>query len=479
MSIGLMRLVFPCLLATTALAQAPAAAAPAAPAAPAAAAVAIAPIAPTELRARREAVAQAVAKQADGKTAVVLVRGAGKQADMGAFVQLQDFLYLAGVPEPDLAVLLVVGPDGALLRDELLVPPFSRFAATWDGDFLAPGEAAAKRTGFATAGNVRSLHRQLDELLAADAAGARPVLFTLTEPAARTGSTPRKAADGAREMQQDRFDGRRSREESLVQALRKAHDGLRIEGLEPIVHGLRAHKSAAEVAILRRCSELTAAGHAEAMRSCTPGVGESALAAIARLQFSLQGAGPDAYGAIVGGGPNGCILHYNALTRTLRDDDLIVMDYAPTLHGYAVDVTRTFPASGTFSPAQRKLVQDVHDVQQALIREVKPGASLGKIGALCARLLTERGYKNDHGPCHHVGLAVHDPNPDVLAAGMVITVEPGAYLRDVGMGCRIEDTILVTADGCEVLSAGVPSTPDAIEALMAQPGLLQQANGAK
>ncbi len=460
------RSVLPLLLAAAAIAQAPA---------PIATSADVGPVPPAELRARREAVAQAVAKQADGKTAVVVVRGAARQADMGAFVQLQDFLYLAGVPEPDLAVLLVVGPDGALVRDELLVPPFSRFTATWDGDFLAPGEAAAKRTGFGAAGNVRSLHRQLDELLAVDAAGARPVMFTLTQPAARTGSTPRKAADGAREMQQDRFDGRSSREEAMVAALRKAHDGLRIESLEPIVHALRAHKSAHELAILRRCSEVTAAGHAEAMRSCAPGVGEARLAAVARFCFSLHGAGPDAYGAIVGGGPNGCILHYNALTRTLQADDLIVMDYAPTLHGYAVDVTRTFPASGTFSPAQRKLVQDVHDVQQALIREVKPGAKLSAIGALCAKLLTDRGYKNDHGPCHHVGLAVHDPNPDVLQPGMVITVEPGAYLRDVGMGCRIEDTILVTADGCEVLSAGVPSTPDAIEALMAQDGLLQAA----
>ena len=466
MTARLLRSVLPLLLAATALAQSPAA-------------DAIGPPPTSELRARREALGKALAARADGQRAVVVVRGASKQADMGAFVQTQDFLYLAGVAEPELALLLVVEPDGSLSRDELLVPPFSRFSATWDGDFLAPGEAAAKRTGFVTAGNVRSLPRQLDELLAADAAGKRPVLFTLTEPAARTGSTPRKAADSAREMQQDRFDGRSSREGAMVAALRKAHDGVRIEGIEASLHRLRAHKSAHEVAILRRCSQLTAMGHAEAMRSCAPGVGESQLAAVARFVFTLQGAGPDAYGAIVGGGPNGCILHYNVLTRTLRDDDLIVMDYAPTLHGYAVDVTRTFPASGKFSPAQRQLVQDVHDVQQALIREVKPGASLGKIGALCARLLTERGYKNDHGPCHHVGLAVHDPNPDVLQPGMVITVEPGAYLRDVGMGCRIEDTILVTADGCEVLSAGVPSTPDAIEALMAQPGLLQRANGAK
>jgi Xaa-Pro aminopeptidase len=85
---------------------------------------------------------------------------------------------------------------------------------------------------------------------------------------------------------------------------------------------------------------------------------------------------------------------------------------------------------------------------------------------LCAKMLIERGYKNDHGPCHHVGLAVHDPHVDALEPGMVITVEPGAYLADAGMGCRIEDTVLVTADGHEILSRGVPSHPDAIEAWM-------------
>lgn len=166
--------------------------------------------------------------------------------------------------------------------------------------------------------------------------------------------------------------------------------------------------------------------------------------------------------------------------RKLRPDDLVVMDYAPTLHGYASDVTRTFPASGRFSPAQRKLVQDVCEIQQALLAMVKPGARLGDLGATCAQLLKERGYASDHGPCHHVGLAVHDPSVDELAPGMVITVEPGAYLRDQGMGCRIEDTVLVTATGHEVLSAGVPSTPDAIEALMRKKGVLDgKAGGAK
>ncbi|MBL8754689.1 MAG: aminopeptidase P N-terminal domain-containing protein, partial [Planctomycetes bacterium] len=145
---------------------------------------------PAEFRTRRESVALALrAKQPNGRM-VVLVRGAPKAADMGPFVQDADFLWLSGVAEPDLAVLLVIGARGELERDELLVPPFSPFAATWDGRFLAPGEDAAKRTGFRTVGNVRALAETLAEVLAADATGKRPTLFTLFLPAARIGSTP-------------------------------------------------------------------------------------------------------------------------------------------------------------------------------------------------------------------------------------------------------------------------------------------------
>ncbi|MFY9342912.1 MAG: aminopeptidase P N-terminal domain-containing protein [Planctomycetota bacterium] len=431
-----------------------------------------APLPASEFRTRREAVAKALVAAHPDQQLVVLVRGAAKVADMGPFVQDQDFLYLTGIAEPDLAILLMPSGDGSLARDELLVPPFSPFAATWDGRFLAPGDDAAKRTGFATVGNVRGLQEALATLLAKDGDGKRATLVTLTQPAARTGSTPRKAREAADARAKDTFDGRTSREEVLVDTLRRQHDGLRVVGLEGTVHALRARKSAGEIEVLRRCAAIAAAGIAEAMRSCEPGHHEFQLAAVARFQFSVSGAGTDAYAAIVGGGPNGCILHYNLCDRQLLASDLIVMDYAPTLHGYATDVTRTFPASGRFTPEQRKLVQDVYEIQQALIADVKPGAKLSVLGSKCEKMLVERGYRSIHGPCHHVGLAVHDPNADVLAPGMVITVEPGAYLRDRGMGCRIEDTILVTADGCELLSKDVPSTPDAIEALMAEPGLL-------
>ena len=433
-----------------------------------------APLPKEEFRARREALARAAVQAHPGRAVVVLLRGAGKAADMGPFVQNQDFLYLTGIAEPDLALLLVPAADGTLAQDELLVPPFSRFAATWDGNFLAPGDETAKRTGFTTAGNVRALGERLTALLAAGADGERPVLLTLTKPAARIGSTPGKAAEAASGVEKDPFDGRTSREQALVATLTKQHEGLVVKGLERLLHAQRPTKSDAEITLLRRSAEIAGEGIAEAMRSTRPGLYEFQVAAAARLVFTLQGGGTDAYAAIVGGGPNGCILHYNAGTRQLLASDLIVMDYAPTLHGYASDVTRTFPASGTFSPEQRKLVQDVHDIQQQLITMVKPGARLSAIGERCAELLQARGYRNDHGPCHHVGLAVHDPSVDVLRAGMVITVEPGAYLREQGMGCRIEDTILVTADGCEVLSKNVPSTPDAIEALMAEDGVLDR-----
>jgi len=424
------------------------------------------PIGKVELRERREALAADIADAHTDKPVVVVIRGGPKQTDMGSFSQDQDFFYLTGVSEPNLAMLLVIDKDGKLVRDELLVPPHSRFSAKWDGRFLAPGEAAAERTGFRTVGNVNSLHRHLKALIGD--AEAKPIVVTNTRPAARLGSTPSKANSSAKERKQDRYDGRVTREQRFVNALKKTSPDIEVKSLERFVNAMRPHKSMAELALLRRSTEIAAEGIGEAMRSVRPGAYEYQVAAVARCVFSLNGCGPDAYAAIVGGGPNGCILHYNACTRQLLNDDLIVMDYAATLHGYCSDVTRTFPASGKFTPEQRKLVSDVYDVQQELLAAVKPGASLRALSMMCAKALVKRGYRNDHGPCHHVGLAVHDPSVDRLEAGMVITVEPGAYLEKKGFGCRIEDCVLVTDSGCEIMSKGVPSHPDAIEAWMAK-----------
>lgn len=426
---------------------------------------------------RRAALGRMVALAFPDTPVVILLRGAGKRPDMAAFVQEQDFLYLSGIAEPDLAMLLVPDATGALVTEELLVPPFSRFAATWDGDFLAPGEAAAERTGFPVVGNVRGLQRRLETVLAAGPDGRRPLLLLLQQPAPITGSTPGAAGGAAQAVARDPLDGRVSREAALQERIAALIADLTCKDLTPFLARLRVDKTDGEIALLRASAAIAAEGIAEAMRSAASGRYEFQLAAVARYVFSLRGAGPDAYAAIVGAGPNGCVLHYNRCDRRLQDGDLVVMDYAATLHGYASDVTRTFPANGRFTPAQRKLVTDVHEIQQALLADVRPGARLSELGRKCSELLRARGYRSDHGPCHHVGLAVHDPSVDVLAPGMVITVEPGAYLRDVGMGCRIEDTVLVTEGGHQNLSGHLPADPDGIEALMAQPGVIEAGVG--
>jgi len=417
----------------------------------------IAPLPPlptVHFHARRDAVRQHL------QNGVLLLRGATRRADMGLFQQDQDFYYLTGVSEPGIALLVSAAVD------ELLVPPPTRFTAQWEGEFLAPGAPAATRTGFGTVANVRQLEDRLKELFAPGADGKRPVLWTQLQAAVPPTGTPGSAGGAADAQAGDPLDGRVSREQALKDKLLLMFPGLEVQDITPVLHKLRVLKAPEELAALRSSAATAAEGIAAAMRGARPGMYEFQLAATARYVFSLHGAGPDAYGAIVGAGKNGCVLHYMKNDQQLAPDDLIVMDYAPTVRGYAADVTRTFPASGRFSPAQRELVQNVYEIQQALLKDVKPGARLGELSKKCAELLLARGYRSDHGPCHHVGLAVHDPTEDVLAAGMVITVEPGAYLKDKGMGCRIEDTVLVTETGYEVLSAGVPSTPDAIEALM-------------
>ncbi|MEM7203736.1 MAG: Xaa-Pro peptidase family protein [Planctomycetota bacterium] len=415
---------------------------------------------------RRRALCALVAGRVErGERHLVVLRGASAVADMARFYQDQNFYYLTGVSEPDLAVMLT--PDGA--TDQLLVPPFSRFTSQWEGKRLAPGEAAAAQAGFATVGNARRLSDRLTKWVGDEGEGV--VLWTFERPQPNRTSTSSSVNGAASRQKRDTFDGRRTREEAFVDALSKRFPNAEIRDVTPLLHELRGVKTAAEIAQVRAATVIATHGIAEAMRSVRPGVYEFQLAAAARYVFSRMGAGPDAYAAIVGAGPNGCVLHYSANQRRIREDDLIVMDYGATAHGYCTDVTRTFPASGRFSAAQRKLVTDVHEVQQEILAAVKPGARISKLDALCSKALRARGYVRAHGPCHHVGLAVHDVGGDVLEPGMVITVEPGAYLRDAGMGCRIEDVVLVTEDGYECLSAGLPADPDGIEELMRAAGI--------
>jgi Xaa-Pro aminopeptidase len=270
----------------------------------------------------------------------------------------------------------------------------------------------------------------------------------------------------------------------------------------PLLHEMRVIKSEPEAELLAEAAEISASGHVRAMQKCHAGMWEYQLEGEIKHQFSLQGTREVAYNSIVAGGNNACILHYTENNQQLKDGDLVLIDAGAEYQGYAGDITRTFPVNGKFTKHQALLYQLVLDIQVSAINQVKPGVALAEInkqvigklvdgllslGLLAGdrdRLIKDESYKAFymHGIGHYLGLDVHDvgdygtlEKPRLLEAGMAITIEPGLYVSidaDVddcwkGIGVRIEDDLLVTEHGADVLSADVPKTIDEIEALMA------------
>ena len=285
--------------------------------------------------------------------------------------------------------------------------------------------------------------------------------------------------------------------------------------LDTLVHELRLFKSPAELEMMRYSAKIAAQAHTRAMQICRPGLFEFELQAEIEREFRKAGMEP-AYTSIVGGGENACILHYVDNRTPLKAGDLLLIDAGSEHQGYASDITRTFPVNGRFSPEQRQLYQLVLDAQKAAIAAVKPGndwdaphqaavrtlvAGLVELGLLqgeVEELLQDPPKATDgsapkeaayrqfymHKTGHWLGLDVHDVGDykikgawRCLEPGMVLTVEPGLYFSPAenldpkwwNIGIRIEDDVLVTADGCEVLTAGVVKEIAEIEALMAQP----------
>lgn len=269
----------------------------------------------------------------------------------------------------------------------------------------------------------------------------------------------------------------------------------------PWVHEQRLFKSDEEIAVMRRAGEITALAHTRAMEKCRPGMFEYQLEGEILHEFSRHGARFPSYNTIVGSGENGCILHYTENESEMRDGDLVLIDAGCEYKGYAGDITRTFPVNGKFSAPQRAIYDIVLESLETALKLYRPGTSMqevtGEVIRIMVRGLVKLGIlKGDveqliadnahrqffmHGLSHWLGLDVHDvgfygaDRSRFLEPGMVITVEPGLYIApdaDVpaeyrGIGIRIEDDILITADGNENLTASVVKSADEIEALMA------------
>ena len=385
-----------------------------------------------ELKARRAALADAVG---DG-----LVRIDARGGEYEAVTR--EFFYLTGL-ETVSGVLLLHCREGEA-DATLFLPDESAFWERWNGPRAAPGPATVARTGIET---VLSLD-QLESRWTTALEKATALWHVMT-------SAPRPEVD--------------SPDALYHRQLRQQYPELKtIADVSRHLDPLRQIKGSEEVRRLRRAVAITAQAFQVAFGAARGGSTEFALEAAIEQTFRRFGAEAPGFPSIVGAGARSCILHYQANTGPIEDGDLIVIDVGASWGGYTADITRTIPASGTYSARQREVYEIVQRAQAAGLAAAKPGATFRDIHRAARAVFVEEGVAEHflHGTSHHVGLAVHDVGSTrrALEPGMVLTVEPGLYFTDENLGIRVEDMILITEEGCEVLSREIPKSPDALEA---------------
>jgi Xaa-Pro aminopeptidase len=419
--------------------------------------------------------------------AVAILQGTTERPGEQPFRQSNQFFYLTGVAEPRAIVTI----DGRTKRSTLFLQPFNdRRENRMFGPGLHPGDEAAKATG-------------LDAVLARDAFTGAVSAFGRDGRSIYTPFRPEVLGEASSSdplalwnaTKQDPWDGRSSREEAFVAKLKTAAPRSNIRDLDSIVDTLRITKSPREIAVIREATRIAGLAIMEAMRDARPGMREYELQADAEFIFKRYGAYGPSYFALIATGANTYYSHYNKNTSTLMDGDLVQFDYAPDYKYYQSDVTRVFPANGTFSPRQRELYTiyvrlyqalmtsiGVHRAPAEIIRDAvgKMDAAMGSLTftdpkvKAAAQAFVER-FRS--GPArslgHAVGMEVHDvgPPPATLEPGQIFTIEPAMQLPDEHIGIRLEDMILVTDAGYENLSAFVPIEIDAVEAVMRERGL--------
>jgi Xaa-Pro aminopeptidase len=273
----------------------------------------------------------------------------------------------------------------------------------------------------------------------------------------------------------DPLDGRPSRERRLADELGQRF-GLRVENCSLAIEALRLVKTPEELAALRRAAHAGALAMIEAIRSTRPGLGEWDLRAVMDLVHRRAGGDGPAYDAVVGSGPNALTLHYIQANRVMQPGEMILLDYGPEVDHYTTDITRSWPTDGAWTPRMAELYDAALAAQAAGIAAARPGLLITDVEAACNDVILKRGFASlmRHGNCHWVGLEVHDSNPylSVLEPGCVFTIEPGLYDAEQNIGIRIEDVVVITDDGCEVITGLVPKDRATISALVASPGVL-------
>jgi Xaa-Pro aminopeptidase len=389
--------------------------------------------------------------------------------ELAVFFQEENFYYLTGHSEPDAALLLIPdSPDAnspAGPHEIFYLPPRNPADEKWGGPKMGPSDPGiAEETGFQAVEPFNNLHADLVNL-------AKTYSTFYTE-------LPSKPEKGYPHL----TIWSEWMQHSLMQTT--------IEDISPALASLRQIKSAGEIALIQKAVDASVDAHIAAMKTMRPGLFEYQIAARMKEVHEMEGCSREAYAPIVGAGFYSTVLHYDALKNEIKDGDVVVIDVAGEYGGYAADITRTLPANGKFTARQREIYEIVLGAQNAALAAIKPGAMLmvgpKSVHQVAYDYINTHGHDLHgnslgryffHGVGHHLGLDVHDVNDRVspLVAGMVITDEPGIYIPEENIGVRIEDDVLVTQDGNQLLSAKLPRSPDEIEKIMAEARAQSQA----
>ena len=432
-----------------------------------------------------------------GDEAVALVQGGPSTRGFEYPRQTNSFYYLSGIETPHAYLWL----DGRTREVTLFLPPQNERLERSEGKVLSAADVDLVRR-LTAVDLVRSTEEMRGDWIATALGQPQPVLYTPSRPAEGYAQSRYEIEIANANIANDYWDGRIPREMQLISLLKTRapkpfeEPEIELRDLSPLLDELRMIKSEREIALIRRASEIAGLGMMEAIRSTVPGAFEYQLDAAARYVFLVNGARLDGYRSITASGTeNIANWHYFRNTRELQAGDLVLMDYAPDYRFYVSDIGRMWPVNGTFSAAQRELLEVIVRYRNELLAHIRPGVTtaviLEEVRQAMQDWFAENPFSNerysaaahdmvDNGRgafTHLVGMAVHDVGSyvdDPLRPGTVFSVDPTLRVPEENLYLRYEDTVVVTQNGVENFTDFLPSELDDIEALMEEEGVLQK-----
>ena len=381
------------------------------------------------------------------------------------FHQENDFYYLTGVEDPGAALILVPSTKESCL----FLPQQTPREELMGGANLLKDAKAKEKTGFAEIYDVSFL----DEYLGRNLSRTGGTIHLRLSPADTIDNARYETLIFTARKARLHYNDQISLDNYRILKLKERYPAAEVKDITPFLDAMRVIKSPEEIEVMRRNGRISAEGVKQSMLASGPGVYEYEIEAAAMSTVLKNGATGFAYPPIVGSGPNTCILHYEKNERRVEQGDLVLMDFGGLLDYMCMDISRTWPASGKFSKEQREVYEIALEIQKACIEAYRPGVTNEDVQKHVAEVMKKkgldpRGQRGGFG--HYVGLCTHDvgPRTEKLLEGMVFAIEPGFYYPEKNIGVRIEDTVLITKDGCEVLTKDVPKEIDEVEKLLSR-----------